>query len=66
MKASDLILLGKNILDKFPEDPDLFIVTDSNSHGEVIATEIMKNKIFGEKIVKKGGKEANIVEVHLK
>lgn len=55
MKASDLIQLVKDILDKFPEDPDLFIVTDSRIHGEIIATEIMKNKIFGEKIVKKGG-----------
>lgn len=66
MKASELIQLGKDILKEFPEDPDLFIVTDSGSHGEVIATEVLKNKIFGEKIVKKGGKESNIVEVHLK
>lgn len=66
MKASELIQLGKDILEKFPENPDLFFVTDSGSHGEVTATEVIKNKIFGEKIVKKDGRESNVVEVHLK
>lgn len=55
MKASDLIKLGQYLLDWYPNDPDLFVVTDSSSHGEIIATEIRQNKIFGEKIVKKDG-----------
>ena len=66
MKLKQWEQLIDNLLQTYSPETEVWIVTDSFRHGEVIATEIRGGKIYEGKLSKKDGGEDNIIELHLK